>query len=312
MSDSLIYGICDSCEKKYRVPSADKTYPCKACGGTVAVHELREERTASERFNARRGKDRGSVGIWVGTALLVLAVGGGLLGYQIGWFGTVHGAEADARLFETSMDQVNQALQEKWAAGDAAGLEAMHHPTGREEFRQRLDSFGSTRGWTTWPALNQSQGTLEGGTPAAPEKGLTLASFGDNYLRVRWQWDGNNQRWYIYNFWVSPTALAPRVESFRQAWDSSNLEALKPFFKLATADKMEELFKKRLEKAGWTDQHPKLGKVAITGAEEVKNPASETLGVKVESVFETGGEQAPIVWRFDQRTDQWMVSGVGF
>ncbi len=313
MSDTLIYGICDSCEKKYRVPSADKTYPCKACGGTVAVHEIEETRTASERFNARRGKDRGKAPIWIGTLLMLVAVGTGLVGYQVGWFGTVLGADVDPRLFGTNIEAVDAALAEAWSAGDAEGLAAMHHPTGREEFFVRLGAFPEHRAWSAaWPSLTKHKGELEGGSASAPEKAVSSATFGDSSLRVKWQYDSNVGRWFIYNFWITPTELAPRVESFRLAWANSDTTALRPFFSVTKADQLQELFDKQLAKAGWNTQHPQLGKVELSGEEATRHPVGEFLGVKVESVFASGDKSILIRWRFDQKADEWMVSGLQF
>lgn len=37
MTDDAIQGTCEECGKVYKVPSADRTYRCKACGGVVSV-----------------------------------------------------------------------------------------------------------------------------------------------------------------------------------------------------------------------------------------------------------------------------------
>ncbi len=313
MSDSLIYGICDSCEKKYKVPSADKTYPCKACGGTVSVHEMHEDRTASERFNARRRTRGTSLGAKIGMVLGLVLLGGGLIGYQVGMFGTVLGSDVDARLYEMDIEQVGTALADKWIQGDTAGLAAMHHPTGQGEFATRLSMIAERRSWgETCPALDKRAGVLDAGTAEAPESGATMARFGDSYLRVKWQYDGNVERWFIYNFWLSPTKLAPKVEEFRTAWAESDVAALHPLFGAAKADKLDELFTKQLKKAGWTGAQPTLGDILITGEEHGQEPVGEFFGAKVESVFEGGDDSITIRWRFDQATDAWRISGLRF
>ncbi len=43
MTEEAIQGTCEDCGKVYKVPSADRTYRCKACGGTVSVYDEEEE-----------------------------------------------------------------------------------------------------------------------------------------------------------------------------------------------------------------------------------------------------------------------------
>lgn len=50
-------GSCESCGKDYRVPRADRTYTCKACGGTVSVPEP-EGGVGAPRIQSKRRAQR--------------------------------------------------------------------------------------------------------------------------------------------------------------------------------------------------------------------------------------------------------------
>ena len=41
-------AACQDCGHRYKVPSADRTYNCKQCGGTVAVEQAKAPRRASQ------------------------------------------------------------------------------------------------------------------------------------------------------------------------------------------------------------------------------------------------------------------------
>jgi hypothetical protein len=311
MSQSSIFGTCDSCGKKYRVPSADRTYPCKACGGNVHVAELVDATTARDRYVSVRRPDRNSIPLLPIVLVLLAVTGIGLGGFQMGLFGEVLGTDVDPRLRELDISKANAALALGFKDGDVDGLSLMHHPEGRESFERRLEWMQEHRGWDgAWPTVVAQTAELEGGSAQAPEKGISTGGNGNFFLRAQWQYDDNVERWFIYDLWVTPSALDARTEEFRQAWDASDSAKLRPFFAAASADKMEQVFTKQLTKAGWKGAHPELGKGVITGVEQALTPAGEHLGVKVESTFPTGDQEVTIRWRFHQKTDRWIISGL--
>ncbi len=249
------------------------------------------------------------VGILIAVFLGLGALGLG--GFKMGMFGSVSGKGVDERLTQLDITKVTQALVEAWEEGSVSKLAAMHHPTGREAFAERLKVLVANRGWEAgWPTLKGQMSKIKEGTEEAPETATASGIFGDSVVSTDWMYSQSTERWILYKFWVSPTPLDERVEQFRKAWETPGTDSLRPFFKPESADKMQALFDKQFAKAGWQTTKPALGNTIFNGVDAANMPAGAFFKIKVESIFELDGGSLLLRWKFKQDDDQWYISGL--
>ena len=324
MPESPLRGVCDSCGKTYRIPSADRSYDCKECDGSVSAVQkkaaattkplmsAREER--EHKRTARRSRARQSATGWVMLAVLLGALGLGMGGYQMGWFSTILGAEGDPRMKEADIGKVNQAFVEAWQAGDMQGMSSFHHPTGRSGFEKRLQVIAEHRDWSgAWPTVetqtaNDRENAVDGSKTAS-----SLCAFGDSTIFCRWQFDEGVERWFLFDFWIKPTLIEERVEAYRKAWETSDPVALRPFFREEKADAMQTLVEAQVAKQGWSAGHPKLKRAVISGEERALDNLSARIGGgTVDSVFDSPQGELLVRWKFRQEADLWLVTGFKF
>lgn len=317
MSTESVRGVCGDCGKTYRVPSADRSYDCKACGGEVTAASSAASAASSEspRRSARRRErpePKGSSnGKWIVLVVVLLLSGGGFAAYSGGLLGGVVGAGNDERLEDLDLDVVNAGFADAWNAGDTRSLANAHHPTGRPEFELRLKSIVRHREWgDSWPPITQVITRIEEGTMEQPVKGSSLAAIGEDSLRLGWQYSQNSERWFIFDCWITPTGLRERAEAFQAAWAESTSQALRPFFREATRAKMQELLDSLVSKAGWNTAYPALGDLKIVDEHLAMDRATSFLsGGSVDTIFQSAEGALLVRWKFYQAEDEWIVTG---
>jgi len=338
MGESAIQGTCEACGKQYRVPSAERTYTCKACGGTVSVAAQGAGKASppttarpavAPRARRARGEDDGDEANprpsarrrratsssrtgWIVLAVLLVVSGVGFGLYKSGAMAKVAGAEKD-------LGKVTASFAEDWSDGDLDDLADWYHPDGRAAFRARLDKVAANRGWTDgFPTIVQQTERVVEGTIEEPERGASLLLWGDEMdsVTVQWQFEPSRTRWYAYSVELVPPPLGPRVAAFRDAWAQSDPAALHPFFRADAKEKMAELVARKADSGGWAASFPKLGEPEITGEAGARNPAARLLGgSRPESIFPvTGGDGGELLvkWSFRDEDDAWIVTGFRF
>jgi hypothetical protein len=318
MTESGIRGTCDACGKVFRVPSVERTYTCKACGGTVVPEEdagdapgVPAQETGAEhpprRATRRSRSERNTRIAWIvlGGLLVLGLVGFGL--YKAGLLSLEAAAEKD-------IDRLLAVVVEDWEEGHVPALVEQYHPEGRVDFRHLLESAAQARGWQTgFAPVDQRSARVTEGTPEAPVRGITVLLFGEDALTLNWQFDPGRERWYVTSHHITPPALGPRVEGFQRAWAESDPAALSPFFRPGAVDKMAALVMRKAETSGWAAGFPALGEVRISGEESARTAVGALLGsAKVESTFPAGGGELTVRWRFQPEDYAWYVSGFGF
>jgi hypothetical protein len=307
-------GICGSCGKVFRVPSAERTYTCKACGGEVSAepaeapttdgpHPVEEEHVP--RFGARWQEThptKSRAWVWI-SALLVVVLGGG--GYIV-WAASRPVADIQATTAE---------LVSAWQAADLDLLAGFHHPTRRAEFRKRLQVIADHRGWQSgFPQVGDQSAKVSEGTTEDPDLGLSSLSFDGGWAEFNWQYEPARNCWYIYGFDLAPPPLAPRAEDFRATWGSSSPEAMAPFFREEYRDKWVDLFQRKARQDEWASGWPELAAPRIQGEEELlAAPGTPVQPHKLVCTFAlSGGGELVVRWGHDDASDEWLVGGIDF
>jgi hypothetical protein len=317
MSESKIRGTCESCGKVFRVPSAERTYTCKACGGEVsatpaeaagaeASHVVTEEEHVP-RFGARwRETHPTRRWSWRGITLILalIVVAGGYGGY------VVLGALAPPPDIQATTGELVQS----WEAGDLDALAAFHHPAKRADFRHRLQAIAEHRGWQAgFPAVGSQTAQVTQGSSEQPELASSTLSFDGGWAKLDWQFEPSRNCWYLYGFTLAPLPLAERAEAFRAAWASSSPEAMRPFFLEDSGDKWVDLFARRARLGGWGERWPELGAPRITGEEELLASPQMPPPHKLECAYVFPGSGELLVrWGHYVKTDEWLVTGIDF
>lgn len=314
-------GTCEACGKTFAVPELGRAYRCKVCGGVVRAEEgavavasgrrRREQEHGAERVGRRgagRSRKRGNKSAWMGLVGLLIVAGVGYGLYASGMFTKLAGGEPDLVV-------VTADVASEWRAARIDALADRHHPDGRDAFRSQLEAIATRRGWRDgFPAVVRSEAKILKGSTEAPEEGVCALVFGDEQAAtMNWLFDPGRARWSMTDFWITPLPLRPRVDAFRAAWSQSRVEALTPFFRDASGEKMAALVQREAEKGGWATSFPSLGEPIVTGEERASSPLAGILGdSKVESVYPTPGGELLVRWAYRAADDDWFVTGFRF
>lgn len=320
MTGADIRGSCEDCGKVFRVPSAERTYDCKACGGCVIPDGYEEEEeefeeqqvaVSNERLSQRgknRTRDRGGArGLWIVLTVVIVAGLAGLGLYESGVLASETGPPKD-------LDEYAAALVEDWEAGDIAALVELYHPDGRRQFQTTLERAAQTNGWEQgFAPVQKNAAELIEGTQDAPVRGAVGLGFGEGTLTLNLQFDAGRERWYVTGNHLTPPRVAARVTEFREAWAQSDPAALTPLFHPKSAEKMAALVERQAKKAGWSSDFPDLDQGDVRGEEAARAAPSTLLGpLKLESVFAAAGGELVVRWRYAPEDYAWYVTGFGF
>lgn len=322
--------MCDGCGKKYRVPSADRTYPCKACGGTVSVDATAAPKTTPAREAGTRSATRSSertrapakpgpnIAMWVVVGALVLggaayfALGNKSAGMTTGGGrSTVHPAKGEADLAK-----VADTFADLWARGDIVALGLMIHPDRRIGYQAQLEALAEVRGWLD--GTQEFSSTL---TPDTKDLGARYAKLGaslhelaeDEFVFLAWQWQAAEESWYVFELSVNPPRLNDRVEAFTQAWNSGDEERIKGF--MAKEDngpaKKIAAFRRSAERRGWENLYKTISNPSISPPERtVRNSAKR--GNELDT-FQVDYDSAEGPWVFHfkwyKTEDAWCLGG---
>lgn len=314
-----IRGCCEECGKVYKVPSADRTYDCKACGGSGTVfveaeqEDFDEEELDSERERLstrfeRRERGRGNSKLMWMLFGAVIALGLGALGmHKAGVFASEDGPPVD-------LDELAAAVIDDWGAADVRALGELYHPEGRGKFERMLQKAGEANGWSAgFPALAKQKAELTEGTVEDPGRARMLLTFGEDALDLRMQFDQGRKRWYVTGHFLTPPRVSPQVEAFREAWSQSDPEALTPFFHPDSAEKFRALVDRKAKQGGWAASYPTLSGTRLDGEEAARMPGAGLLGrIKVEASFTAGEGTMAVRWRYAPEDYAWYVTGFDF
>ena len=252
MQATKLLAHCEDCGHAYRVPSADRTYPCKECEGTVVVdedeldddYEVEEEeqpdyehRRLSERHHHEQ---KASPLRWVIPILAIVVMGGGGL-YSLGYFEKWFGGEKDLNVVAAEFRTV-------WSGGDRAGINEFLHPSAADAVNDSLDAVVKRAGWTAgFGAVTSLEPKLTAGTADSPHLGEThlVLAGAPAWVKVKWQFEPSRNRWLVTSLASAPPALGTRVEQFTELWAKSEVSALRPMFSKKNAPVMLERFGER-------------------------------------------------------------------
>lgn len=321
MPDRKFVAHCRECGHTYKVASETKVYPCKECGAEVvadvAGEELElvpEEHLPEPRSIRERHPHSGpNKGLMMTLLVVVVLAAGGVMGYAMGWFGFLTGAQPN-------FNKVTETFVEDWNTGDLDAIAESYHPSKIEEFRATLGRIQVNRGWESgMPKITGEEHGLTEGTDENPEQAMIQfeftgigkgASSVPGWGQLSWQFEPSRNRWYIFAMRLVPSPLEPQVGAFQDAWNTSDLDALLPFFKPKTANQMTELVTKWGKKKGWLGAHPRILSMEITGEEGARRRSAALLGTPdVLSEGVTGGDPLTTKWIFNTEYDSWYVIG---
>jgi hypothetical protein len=321
MSDTKFVAHCADCGHAYKVPSQTKIYPCKECGGEVcALDEGPEDefdddeqgvgfdkRPISQRHH-RTETNRKPL-IAVVSIGVVFAIS--FTGYMQNWF-----------TGESDFNNVTVSFVENWNTGDIEALEASYHPSKREEFRSTLNAIADGRGWPTgFPKVTTEKHAITEGTEDAPELATIEFSFtgiGKGGERIGgwgqadWQYDPPRSRWLMSNLRLIPSMLEPRAAGFREAWNTSDPNALRPYFTDAHETAMIGIIEKKDEERGWGGLYVEITSMNITGEEEMRKVTSFLLAgsdLEVLSNYTTASGNLIVKWKYNNEHDTWFAKG---
>jgi len=320
MPDRKFVAHCAACGHTYKVSSEEKTYPCKECGGEVhadlepVLDEATDEYLPGHRSIRERhphsGPKKGS-----GLALVALVVFGGLgiLGYGLGWFGFLTGAEPD-------FDKVTMSFVEDWNASDVDALADDYNPSKQDEFRAKLERIRAGRGWeSVLPSITGESHGLSKGTAEDPELAVIDfeftgigkgASSVPGWGQASWQFEPSLDRWFLFDLRLVPTPLAPRADGLLAAWNQSSMDALGPYFRPTSVAPMVEMVQKWGKRKGWLGAHPPVRSMSISGEEEARRQGVSLIDVPdVLSEGATAGDPLVAKWTFSPELDDWYVIG---
>lgn len=320
MSDTKFVAHCADCGHAYKVPSETKVYPCKECGGKVCaqvedeepeeeLEEVPQHRSISQRHpRAKSSKTPMIIGVTViGLALV------GALGYAQNWFTFLSGAEPD-------FNKVAEAFVADWNSRNLDALEAAHHPSKQAEFGATLATISSGRGWSTaFPNVTSETHRISKGTVENPEQAIIDIKFtglglgaeeAEGWGTVSWQFEPSHDRWYIFDLTLAPSSLEPRARAFQEAWASSDLNALRPFFLDAEEKRMIDLFSKWGEIGGWQGEHPPITGMSSSGEEVARKTSAHLYREEVLTTYQTGKGPLTIKWAYSGAEDTWNVKGL--
>lgn len=227
-----------------RVTSAALTRRIKSRAERVA------EEGVGERASARR---RASFEMSNASALrlIVLAVGAA----------AVVGVTAWALGRPPAVDDAVAAFEQKWSAGDAAGVVTMIDG-GSARAAARFEADLARRGWESAPpALGEL--VLERGEP----RPATRWPCDGGELLVRWT-RGPRGAWRIYSYKLpewEPPSIADALRSFRAAWEGDSLAPLQAMTR-DPRGRVARGLERLLEQRGWDDVRLPLGESYGSGA----------------------------------------------
>ncbi|MEZ6004509.1 MAG: hypothetical protein R3F17_06260 [Planctomycetota bacterium] len=328
-------AICQDCGKQFRVPSADRTYRCKACGGTVSVasaevEEEEEEVLAEappERPSARRsragaedgertgrsrnrGKSKSSgskVGLYVGAAVVLLGVSG--------WFFT-RDTQA-AMKGEPDLAKVVPLFEAAWNQGKLDTLATVFHPQASTDLRKGIESARTNRGWGEGFAnITESKQTSSselGGAFATGseevEKGMSSHLTSEGAILAHWQFNPSNKTWYLVSLELPPPDITARLDAFDPAWNAGDVAKIRAFLTPGKEDDLFAAFHKVANRRGWEEDFLKCQRTDTTPSKERLSQVTFT-GTYPDSVkvhYTTDLGEMTFRWNLDRPTDNWYV-----
>lgn len=330
MSESVI-AACQDCGKKYRVPSADRTYPCKACGGVVSAvgsparSPERAERRRSDdaeddhegererRPRGARRKQSSSLPIYLGTAAGVAAIGAGV------WFAFGSG-EASAAV-DRDLTKVTEYFDQAWGAGKLDDLLSMAHPDKKLDLEVVIEGAKEHRGWTDgFAPITSTEVPTAGLNPGdmaqvnkngtSLETGIGVHSTAEGKLISRWQYSNARERWLFYELEIPPPELGPRLAEFQAAWNTGDQAKIRPFLRQEKVDDLLGAFAKIADRDGWEEQFPPITPASTDPAnlEELSNLGfSVTYPTKAKALYDTKYGVMSTSWRLDRVSDDWFL-----
>lgn len=325
MTEEAIQGTCEDCGKVYKVPSADRTYSCKACGGTVSVYDEEEEdfddedefedefeddeyeddeeeeededdgrRRASDRLRHSHGARDSSKGVWIAMAAVL---GLGAIAFFMHAFDVAPWSDKG----EIDLNVVNARFAEDWAAGDLDALGGYYHPHARTPFDEKLVKMVDLWGWEDgFPAITEKSSKIAAGTPEDPKTGESTLKFGgDKEATALWQYEKAPNKWYMYHFETSPPPIEKRVEELLPLWAKSNPDSLRPLFFKDSAMGLITRVRDKAKKEGWIGKFPELGEYTISVDDEGRTRVT----------FKTSAGDLTAKFGFSQEAYTWYLSG---
>lgn len=336
-----VIAACEDCGKRFRVPSADHDYSCKACGGVVTADaalddDRPDEDEGEERRPARRKKQIDRRGIEIDhhsirerhqvkskrnyTGIVIFAgLAVALIGTIIVMSGSSQAGERDG---EPDLNKVVAQFDAAWNEGDLEELETLCHPVFAGTFVARMEEVRKNREWT-----NGFQ-RITGSTTNDDTEALALASLEDaesssgrslsthetdiGIVLCRWQFNSANECWYINHFDLPPPDPAQRMSEFDTAWNSGDEAGIAPYLQPDKPDKLMFAFGQVADDRGWDSKYPELSDRTI----DPDLAELRTLGhvlwypTQARAAYETEHGAMSMTWKLDRTSDLWYVSSV--
>ncbi len=184
-------------------------------------------------------------------------------------------------------------LAAAWNRSDAVAVAELFAPERRDEQRKRLGALATTRGWTTWPALDFVVGTLD-----EPE-GFThehLFPLDGGPAELFSEWKRIERNWILQRLLLPPPPLDEALRAFTNAWHAGDAALVASCFARASRDRMGDYLVRLEERRGWTAGYPSLvsHEVVLLDHDDA------------DVWFETEGERFRTRWRVDEE-DRWVL-----
>lgn len=317
MSESVL-AACQDCGKKYRVPSADRDYACKACGGTVTASSpaLEEEEVTEQRERPRRTprKKKSPLPIYLGTFAAVAAAGVGI------WF-VMGGGEASAS-GERDLTKVAAMFDDAWNDGDLDRIGNLLHPQQNANIQSALRTVKNNRGWTEgFVEITGNEVPTDGllpGMMAAENKdgetvetGLTIHDTASGKVVGRWQFSEAREQWMLYSLEIPAPELGPRLTGFAEAWNSGDQARIQEYLQPDKPDRLFEAFAKVADRDGWDVPFPPVSDMRTDPSDlaELRDVGFRlTYPAKATATFETKYGRMGTTWRLWRETDNWYIA----
>ena len=317
-------AACQDCGKNYRVPSSERSYDCKACGGTVMVQA---EEAPSQRSRASRDEEEGepprprrtprkqssSLPIYIGVAVGAVVIGAGA------WFAMGSGDVSAAG--ERDLTKVAALFDKAWGAGNQDKIIALTHPQKALAMGTLIEAAKEHRGWTSGftpvtatdvPTAGLAPGDMATTNTdgASVDTGFALHETADGQIISRWQFSEAKESWYLYELEIPPPALGPRLQAFEAAWNAGDAVKVREFLRQEKKDELVAAFAKIADRDGWEEQYPAL---ALTGTTPPDLAVLSKPGFSLaypsaaKATYDTKYGKMSTSWRLDRTSDDWFL-----
>lgn len=320
-------ATCQDCGKQYKVPSLERTYECKACGGVVggesepppepkrsrSAAPVRSRRRSSEEDDEdeedrpRRPRKKQSSPVLIYAIMGLLAVGG------LGWVVLSGDGTVEARTIGVGdLDKASDLFEEAWNAGEWEHVNLIVAQDKRTSISNGLAAAKRKRWADGMPKLtdkkvgkNLAESLGKSVAEATMEELATSVTFKtqDGSIFTRWQFHREIDTWTIYDLVLPLPNPEARAKEFIKTWADADDTTIEAFSASSKRGKMVSAYANVGERAGWPSKRPPLE--YIGNDLNVFDGAYSNAKVKV--TFKVEGDTWNTTWMFEPKQYDWFI-----